>query len=450
MTKKLSLETKIRDAAISLTKVNASHKKVSKQTDEQLEAANRRVDAAQQELWRVSDRVNYVHKRLLEHRAGVLSFSVRRMEKKMAPTNDTSELDDSGYDTSKRSTPMSPTSMTSGSSSSKPRFDGKHLFAGHADAVVPTRRPNTSTGSGEITVLEDKLKAATDALSDAGKKQAEMTRELSLLRLEKQEVETTMGMDLQSAEETITALEKELPRLEGIDTQLKELLREKSAWEKDREELAERGRQVGALTAQLGALQARNGEVAEGEKLLAQVKESSRRQLEQKDVEIRQLKSQWDAARATWERDKAKTEDEKMEDLARLQEEMDRLREGDGVALQKAHQELDGGLATLRTMVQQHGIVLFSRDSSLQGLLSAAASHLDSVKSKLESDSKARGEWEVLRKKLEDDVRSGLDKREALVRDVEAARREREEARKEARSLESRAKVCLFSIVSVI
>ena len=32
---------------MSLSKVNASHKRVSKQTDEQLDAANRRVEAAQ-------------------------------------------------------------------------------------------------------------------------------------------------------------------------------------------------------------------------------------------------------------------------------------------------------------------------------------------------------------------------------------------------------------------
>ncbi|KAK7696279.1 hypothetical protein QCA50_000933 [Cerrena zonata] len=42
MNKKLQLETKIRDAAVSLSKANASYKNVSKQSSEQLDNANRR------------------------------------------------------------------------------------------------------------------------------------------------------------------------------------------------------------------------------------------------------------------------------------------------------------------------------------------------------------------------------------------------------------------------
>ena len=46
MIKKLTLETKIRDAALSLCKVNASHKKASQQSTDQLNTANARVDSA--------------------------------------------------------------------------------------------------------------------------------------------------------------------------------------------------------------------------------------------------------------------------------------------------------------------------------------------------------------------------------------------------------------------
>jgi hypothetical protein len=51
MTKKLALETKICDAALSLFKVNASHKRVSQQTTDQLNAANSHVESAQKEYW---------------------------------------------------------------------------------------------------------------------------------------------------------------------------------------------------------------------------------------------------------------------------------------------------------------------------------------------------------------------------------------------------------------
>ena len=81
MGKKLTLETKIRDAALSLSKANASYKNVSKQTDDQLNTANKKVEEAQKELWRVSERYNEVQRKLLEHRAGVLSQSVRKLEK---------------------------------------------------------------------------------------------------------------------------------------------------------------------------------------------------------------------------------------------------------------------------------------------------------------------------------------------------------------------------------
>ncbi|KAK7696280.1 hypothetical protein QCA50_000934 [Cerrena zonata] len=96
--------------------------------------------------------------------------------------------------------------MTSVQSSTKTRFE--HFFAGHSDAVTPQtpRRPPTST---EVQELEGKLRAATSALEAADAKQAELLRELSHVRLDKQQIETTLGMDLQQAEETITALEKE-------------------------------------------------------------------------------------------------------------------------------------------------------------------------------------------------------------------------------------------------
>ena len=401
MTKKLSLETKIRDAAISLTQVNSSHKRVSKQSDEQLEAANRRVEAAQKDVWRISERANDIYRRLLEHRAGVLSFSVRSMEKKLAPTNGMEDTDGSGYDTPSRSSPRSPTtsSMTSVSVSSKPRFDGAHFFAGHADAQVPT--PRRILGYGEIAALEERFKAATDELNAANKKQAEFSRELSHLRLEKQEVETMMGMELQSAEETIKTLERELVELEGQDAVIKQLLQERSIWERDRATLEKR------LESAAGG---------------SEVNERARLELEQKDSEIRELKARHSAEREALERD--------------------------GLDARNALAEIDAGSSTLRTLIQKHNILLFSRDSSLRGLLSSVATHLDGVSGRTEAHAREKDGWEVLRRKLEEDVRSGLDKREALARDVEDARQEREDARREIRSLEARIKVSAFEYFS--
>ncbi|KAG5220422.1 Bifunctional purine biosynthetic protein [Salix suchowensis] len=244
--KKLALETKMRDAAISLSKVNSTREKTSKQTDDQLDAANTRLEAAQKEQRRISERTNEIHKKLMEHRAAVLSLSIRSMEKKAAPQQFNGSSD-SGYDTP---APMSPTtsSMTGVSSSSKSRgrFDGAHYFAGHADAVVPRRRLSLTTAATEISTLEDKLKAATASLNAASKKQAEMARDLSLLRLEKQEVEMNMGLELQGAEETIASLQQELPTKEQ---QLKELLSEREAWAKERTALQSNSKEADVLRA---------------------------------------------------------------------------------------------------------------------------------------------------------------------------------------------------------
>lgn len=411
--KKLGLETKIRDAAVSLSKVNASHKNVTKQTEKQLENANQRVDAAQKELWSISERANDVHRRLMEHRAGVLSFSVRNMEKKMAPTPTSY---DSGYD-SNRSTIISPASTSvTASSSPKPRFDGAHFFAGHSDAVTPKKRLSPEVAAVEIAALETKLKAATQSLATASKQQAELTRELSLVRLEKQEVETMTAFDLQAAEETISALEKDLPRLEGLDAEVQELLQEKEVWEQERTRLEERSRQVEDLQARIADHETRSSGAISAEKLLEDVRAGSRRQLEQKEQEIEEMRRQWELERDEWGRERLEWEESRKEEASQ--------------------QELEDGLAALQHMIREHGIVLFSRESSLKGLLEAVSSHLQTVHSKVEGYKQAEIDWSATRRRLEEDVRAGLDKREALARELEDARRERDYAKSEARNIQ--------------
>ncbi|PPR02647.1 hypothetical protein CVT24_002130 [Panaeolus cyanescens] len=448
MTRKLATETKIRDAAVSLSKVNSTqvgNKKVSKQTSEQLEAANKRVETAQRELWKVSERYNDVHRKLMEHRAGVLSLSVRNLEKKVVGpgTPVLGAQDDSGYDSlSNRSTLLSPASSTmSGvSSSSKARFDGAHLFAGHADTIVPKTKLSADAAAAEISSLEEKLRKAKDALGDAGKKQAEMARELTLLRLEKQEVETTMGLDLQAAEETIAALEKEVPRLESMDRELKAIMKEKLDWEKKRRSLENRAKEAEELRERI----AKDGEAAGGaERMLQDLRsrmtreaEEMKRESQEKEQEIQRLKDTLEEERAAWEEERRNLEDEKIDDLARLQEEIDRQREQEvRQSSKKVEAELEAGLSAIQKLIEKHSIVIFSRDSSLTGLLKAIGTHIDSVHKKLDSHSRAEKEWDSVRRRLEADVRAGLDKREELAKELEEARRERDSARRETLTL---------------
>ncbi|KAH9482362.1 hypothetical protein JR316_0004462 [Psilocybe cubensis] len=383
LSQKLSTETKIRDAALSLARINASNSAKQQQTAEQLDVANSRVSQTQSELYRVSTSLAQLHATLMEHRAAVLSFSVRSLEHKLSGATG---ADDSGYDSSNRSTLTSPaTTFSVLSSPSSSKFEGAHFFAGHADAVVPRRKLSPEAAAAEIQALQTKLASAKEALEAAGKKQADMSRELSMIKLEKQEIETMF------------ALEKE-DQLSEINR----FKREKDEWERQRTQLVKAEGDAEVLRQQLADIEAKsNGESA-----------GLRAQLEEREQEIEEMRRAWEEERQMWE-------DEKMEDLARLQEEFDSR--GD-----QPNEELEAGLASIQTIVKKHGVALYSRDNSLLGLLDSVSTHLDGVQTKLEEYSRKEAEWDTLRRKLEDDVRNGLDRREAMARELEDVRRERD------------------------
>ncbi|KAG1735686.1 Up-regulated during septation-domain-containing protein [Suillus paluster] len=448
--KKLKLETKIRDAALSLSKVNTAHKKVSKATDDQLETAERKVNAAQTEFWRVSERACEVERKLLEHRAGVLGYSVAKMERKMMPSGD--------VDTPNRSSTFS--SVTNTSTLSKARFDGAHLFAGHADAQIPKAPPSVS----DVIALEDRLRAATEALSIANQKQAEMARELSHLRLEKEQIETTMGMELQTAEETVAALEQELPRFEELNTKCQELLEERVQWEENKAQLAVREKEVERLERRLEVLEEKSGEAAEMERVLSDVQAQCDEELQKKDKEIIALKAEWEEAREEWDAEKAVMEEDKLAELSALRDELEEAREeweaeravleedkltrlgalqdelDDARAGGEARAELEEAIEALRTVVQLHSIQA-SPDSTFQDLLFSVGSHLETLSAVLQEHSD-------MHTRLEDELRVHADQTESLSKDLDVIRQERDNAHLEILSLESKIKELIDTVPS--
>ncbi|KAL1940017.1 hypothetical protein VTO73DRAFT_9352 [Trametes versicolor] len=417
LNKKLTLETKIRDAALSLSKANASYKNVNKQTTEQLDNANRKVETAQKELWRVSERAGEINRRLLEHRAGVLSYSLRSMEKKMAPPdtlNGNGDISASGYSTPNRNSQMIPTQssvMSGQSTSSRSRFDRAHFFAGHSDAIVPgpTRQ---GPSSAEVTALQEQLKAAEAALDAANAQQQKLTRETSSLRVEREQIETSMGIELRQAEDMIAALERQLADMQGLGDRLAALEEEKQAWMKDRKELDERRREVDTLERRLVLLEDRE---AQSQILRDQGAADQRSGVAEKEREISELKARMDAERAAWLAEKAA------------------LQAG---GASKA--ELEQGADALQELMQNHGMLVYSRDRSIRGLATSIGRHVEDLKAKVDSHAKTQEEWNMSRVKLEEDIRTGLDKREALVHEIEEARKERDAAKAEARSFEAR------------
>ncbi|KAF9433732.1 hypothetical protein BGZ76_009051 [Entomortierella beljakovae] len=80
LTARLSLESKIIEAAQSLLKLHADNKKLARQASEHLEAANRKVDHVATELWKLTQLASDLQKTLLQHTSGVLAFGVVRLE----------------------------------------------------------------------------------------------------------------------------------------------------------------------------------------------------------------------------------------------------------------------------------------------------------------------------------------------------------------------------------
>ena len=287
----MALETKIRDAASSLAKVNKS---VSNQTTGKLDSANSKVESVQKDVWKLSEQANEVHRRLMEHRASVLSYSLKRLEKSHHPTQ--SPMVNGSSLPSGMSSPTDPKSF-----SVHTKFE--HFFAGHSDAVVP-QPPRKPPSDEDLSALEDKLDAVTRELTQANKQQADLARDLSLLKLEKEQLQTTLEMELQMAEEQARSLGGELAQSEG---EIRELRRQKEALELTRVELEESQRRVENLQQQLEAADQRKGEASEAdnqvllmEQELTKLKAEADATLRAKDLELTKINTHYELEMARW------------------------------------------------------------------------------------------------------------------------------------------------------
>lgn len=364
--------------------------------------AVRKAAKAQKELWRVSERTSEVYRKLLEHRAGVLGYSVHKMEKEVLPSlNGVSEPDASRAITPNRNSTIS--SVTSAPSTPS-KFDGAHLFSGHTGAQIP----KAPISAFDIATLEANLRTATESLNAANKKNAHLARELSHLRLEKEQMETMMSMELQNAEEMVAALEQELPRFEEIQARCDEMTKERAQWEEDSQKLAAREREVERLERRLEVLEEKSGEATEMERMLTSIQEKADVDMQRKGEAFSALQVEYEEARVNWQAEKAVMEDE-----------LDRLRGGG-----EAQVELDGAFETLHALMQLHDVDHTSRDASLQGLLGSVGAHLESLSAILKEHCDSRDQLES-----------------HLQAELEASRRERDDAKREAISLGVRVKV---------
>ncbi|KAA1473403.1 hypothetical protein DENSPDRAFT_930964 [Dentipellis sp. KUC8613] len=384
MRKKLALETKIRDAAINLAKVNVAHKRVSKQSSEQVDTANKKVETAQRELWRVLERANDVYRRLLEHRAAVLGFSVRELERKTAANNGNGAGAEttSGYSTPSRSTQLSPvSSVTSASISSKARFDGAHLFAGHEGAIVP-RRPRQPPTMAEVLALEERLRLLSEEMEAR-------EGEVALLKEEKGELE-----------ERVRGGGEMAGRVRELEDDLMNYHQERDAWEDERRILEERGRQVEVLERRLEVLEEKSGEAVDLQDRLMRAEATGRADTDRLREEFAAERARWDDERQAWEREK----------MLWQQQKDDWIHEKDSIE-EKCKDEIDNAREGLRALVQQHDVPLYSRDTTLAVLVDALGKHLESG-----------GGSTKVRQEIEEQLALEMEKRQVVTSQLDDAR----------------------------
>ena len=348
--------------------------------------AESRVNVAQTELQRVSERASEVERKLLEHRAGVLGYSVAKMEK-----NTMSSEDLPGPRTPNRTSALS--SVTTTSAASTARFDGAHLFAGHVDAQIPKAPPTAA----DIVSLEDKLRSATEALNAAN-------QNIAVLKAGLEEAREQWGAEKATMEKGKLA---EVGQLRELDNAKRYLEVEKAVIQENK------------LT-ELGALRDEFENAREDWK-------AERVVMEEKLAGLDALRDEFENAREDWEEERVVME-AKLAGLDALQDELEDARAGG-----EARAELDEAMDALRTVVQLHGIEA-PPDPSLQILLSSVQSHLEKLSSALQEHSDMHAH-------LEDELQVYVEKNETLSKDLETVRQERDNAQLEIISLESRVKV---------
>jgi Uds1 (Up-regulated during septation)-like protein len=368
--RKLATEVKIRDAAQTLARLNtfnSSPSHISRQSSSALEIAERKVAAAQTELWRLQERAANVGRRLLEHRAGVLSAALTEAERAQANGLNISVTD---TDISFRSSVSSASSLAV----TTPKFDGAHFFAGHKGAIVPGKQsrgadPVQDSGSGggggasqqELEELTAKL-AAAEALAQEREAQLEDAR-------------IAAASDLENA--------RAVARKEIADARAEAA--SEAAWARER---------AGELEERVARLQRELETSTRGKDDAAFLGERIRtleRELEdtrsKSDQARRKIESAWSVEKSAWASERALLEQERGKwaatatTAAGLEEKLEKERalweqEREEVA-ERAKDQIADAADGLRALVQRFDIPLFSRGSGLGVLVDALGRHLE-------------------------------------------------------------------------
>ena len=315
----------------------------------------------------------------MEHRASVLSYSLKRLEKFHHPAQ--SPKVNGTFSHTATSSPTDPKALPIHA-----KFED--FFAGHSDTIAP-EPPKRPPSNEDLAALEEKLNVVTRELTEANKQQADLARDLSLLKLEKEQLQTTLELELQTAEEKTRSLGNEIAR------EAEELRRQRGITDSLRAVLGEKEGQLESLQKQLEAAKKWNGEASEANK-----------QVLLKEQELTELKAEMDAA--------LRAKDIKLTE-ANTHFELERGR------LLAPTEE---GSASLWAVVQEHDIPLPADSDTTIPILAESISFF--IENTLDS------------------VHDSIREQRELSNAVRESRAEAEALRKEVQYLESQSRVCHF------
>ncbi|KAH8989745.1 Up-regulated during septation-domain-containing protein [Lactarius akahatsu] len=348
--RKLATEIKIRDAAQNLARLNASSSStpsssthISRQSTTALETAERKVEAAQTELWRVQERAANVDRRLLEHPC--------------------EEHDDGDG-------PLSPMSSVSGAGALAPKFDGAHLFAGNAGAVVPGK-PRGARARQREAEFED-ARAAVEAELDDARAAAAAAADLA---------------DARAAAES-------------------ELAQEQAALEQERERAIELEGRVAFLELELESSSRGNDDAL---RLRERVR-ALERELSDTVGAAEAETAVWATEKATWAAERARFEQQEAQLTDDIENERSQWEQEREELAAQAKDQIATAADGLRALVQRFDVPLFSRESGLGVLVDALQRHL-------EKQTQSAQEFEGL-------LTAEVEKRAAMSQELETAKEE--------------------------
>ena len=314
-----------------------------------------------------------IHRRLLEHRAGVLGAALAETDR-AAQSQQSRASDVDG--------------LRSPLSSPAYKFDGAHLFAGHEDAVVPGRH-SRGANQKELQELQARLAAAEER---AQEQEAELEYARTTAAAELEDVRAAAEEELANVRaESAFELARARERAVELEGRVATLERELESSVHGREDAADLEVRIRTLERELSDTE----------------RKVDRTRTETEAAAV----AAWAVEKASWASERQLFEQEKAR-WAGLSETLEHERELWDLEREELSAQAKDQIALaaegLRGLVQRFDVPLFSRESGLGALVDALGRYLEKHNAQV----------------FEQLLAAEVEKRNAMARELEAAKAE--------------------------